>query len=208
MRKHVLVPCMAFAMLASSPLMATEISFSGGASGTDPLGHAYSFDGTTFRLGTVLPTTGFNPSGTPIGDGTGIRSFSISLVGPAPLNPTPVDVPNACPPGQYAVYISLNPLTIICVGLTGGGPIIRHTWQYEMRTAGVGGFEAPPEGVLFADTTGFEFTMAFPTPIDPSTFAFTATWSDVAAIPEPATAALFALGVAGLGVAVRRRRRA
>ena len=178
------------------PAQAAEVAFSGGPNGVDPLGHLYSFDGSTFRLASNLGD--FNPAHTPVGGGTGVASFSIALTGPGVFDPTPVGIPNACPAGQYAIYISLQPLIIVCVGYTGGGPFIRHTWTYSMRSPGVGTFDAPLDGGLVAGVSDFEFLIHFPTPIDPTSFSFNAAWSDVVSVPEPVSGALLLFGLAGL----------
>jgi hypothetical protein len=191
----------ALALLMQDPVHATDLVFSGGSSGTDPLGHPYSFDGTTFRLASGLGD--FNPSHGSVGSGTGVEAFSFTLTGPAVFDPGPVGLPNACPAGQYAVYLSLNPLVIVCMGFSGGGPFIRHNWQYSMRSAGTGGFDAPLGGGLKAGVSDFAFTLTFAQPVDPASFSFTAAWSDVSAVPEPASATLFGLGLAGW--AARRR---
>ena len=125
---------------AAHQVQAADMSFSGAADGVDPLGHNYSFNGSTFLLSSGSGT--FNPLGTLIGPGTVAASFSLALTGPVTFDPTPVGVPDACPPGQYAVYISFNPLTIICIGLA-TGPVIRHTWQYRMAQPGVITFDSP-----------------------------------------------------------------
>lgn len=191
--------------VSSLPVAAAEVPFSGGASGVDPLGHQYAFNATRFLLSTG--SLGFNPDGTLIGQGTSARSFNFTLTGPATLNPEPVNVPNACPEGQYATYINLNPLTIVCVGAIGGGPIIRHTWTYRMINPGTGTFDAP-EGAapLESRVSPFDFSLTFPQPVDPSTFSFTASWSDISPVPEPTTSALFLLGVATLVTWQRRVR--
>jgi hypothetical protein len=201
MYKHTRLLGAALTTLMLHPAQAAEVAFSGGASGVDPLGHAYSFDGTTFRLASAIGD--FNPAHTPIGSGTSAASFSFTLTGPTVFDPGPVLLPNACPPGQYAVYLSLNPLVIVCMGFSGGGPFIRNTWQYSMRSPGVGTFDGPVDGSLAAGVSDFQFTLTFPEPVATGSFSFNAAWSDVSAVPEPVGATLMLLGLAGLAAGRR-----
>ncbi|WP_287716702.1 hypothetical protein [Microcystis sp. M31BS1] len=182
-------------VLLGQSVQAKDIEFSGGASGVDPLGHSFAFDGTTFTLSSGSGT--FNPSGTDIGNA---KSFSFSLTNPAVFNPDPVSVPNACPPGQYAVELQGNPLKIVCVAFgKEDEEFIRYTWQYRMLPGGVITFNDPRGAGLTAGLSKFDFTLTFPQPIDVNNFSFTAKWSDVASVPEPSlTTGLLLLGFVGL----------
>ncbi|MFM6739726.1 MAG: hypothetical protein ACKPJT_30525 [Microcystis panniformis] len=156
-----LLLCAMASVLLGQSVQAKDIEFSGGASGVDPLGHSFTFDGTTFTLSSGSGT--FNPSGVDIGNA---KSFSFSLINPAVFNPDPVSVPDACPPGQYATYVSTNPVVIVCVGLGGEGPFIRYTWDYRMLPGGVITFNDPRGTGLTAGLSKFDFTLTFPQPID------------------------------------------
>lgn len=199
------VLALAAATLMQVSALAAEVVFSGGASGIDPLGNSYSFDGSDFLLSTGGAT--FNPLGTRIGNGTTARSFSFSLTGPAVFDPGPVLLPNACPPGQTAIYIHLNPTVITCIG-SFSGPKTRYDWPYRVVSSpGTVTFDAPTGGELVAGKSTFNFSIHFKQPVDASSFSFIGTWSDVSAVPEPAVAWSLALGLMAVGAAVGRSRR-
>ena len=191
---RLLLCAMASALLSQS-VQAKDIEFSGGPSGVDPLGHSFAFDGTTFTLSSGSST--FNPSGTGIEKA---KSFSFGLTSPGVFDPDPVDVPNACPPGQYATEISTNPVRIVCVAFgKEDEEFIRYTWQYRMLPGGVITFNDPRGTGLTTGLSKFDFTLTFPQPIDVNNFSFTAKWSDVASVPEPSlTTGLLLLGLSGL----------
>ena len=189
-----LLLCAMASVLLGQSVQARDIEFSGGASGVDPLGHSFAFDGTTFTLSSGSGT--FNPSGVDIGNA---KSFSFSLTNPAVFNPDPVSVPDACPPGQYATYINTNPVVIVCKNFITQKEFIRYTWQYRMLPGGVITFNDPQGTGLTAGLSKFDFTLTFPQPINVNNFSFTAKWSDVASVPEPSlTTGLLLLGFVGL----------
>ena len=71
---------------AAHQVQAADMSFSGAADGVDPLGHNYSFNGSTFLLSSGSGT--FNPLGTLMGPGTVAASFSLALTGPVTFDTT------------------------------------------------------------------------------------------------------------------------
>lgn len=200
----------ATALFSALPASAATVTFSGGPRGIDPLGNLYSFDGRTFTFTTGID--GFNPFGTLIGSGTGAKSISFTLNGPYTFDPTPApEIPNVCPPGQYAIYVSLNPLVITCVGMGGGVEETRYDWTY-LRTIDTSGpgvaatFNAPVGGELVRGISSFEFLLTLPQPIAVDSFSFTAAWSDVTAVPELGVAPMFVLGLGGILFGARRNK--
>jgi hypothetical protein len=196
---------LAVSALTQVSALAGEVVFSGGSSGIDPLGNGYSFDGSDFLLSTGSGT--FNPLAVAVGSGTTARSFSFKLIGPAVFDPEPVLVPNACPPGQTAIYIHLNPTVITCVS-SGSGPHTRYDWPFS-RVVGSPGtirFDAPVGGELVAGKSTFDFSLHFNQPVDAASFSFIGAWSDVSAVPEPASALYLALGLLAVGAAAGRSR--
>ena len=190
----ILSPLMALAVPA--PASAANIMFSGGVTGTDPLGGTYT-------AGPNDVTAGPNPFGFPTwgetvvnngGDfptfsGTSAVAFLFTYTGSA-ANPFNTDFDTGMtqighPQGQSWDTIFLSPT------------------QVEFVAPGLS--EPHPAGLSLTKGDQFDILVGFNNPIDPATFSFTGEW--IAAVPEPATWTLLILGFGAVGFAVRRGRR-
>jgi PEP-CTERM motif len=193
------------AVVAAAPAYALDVSFSGGVTGTDPLGGTYTAGpnsvtpgpnafgfptwGETFANNGGFPT--FNTLGV-TGDGANFaKAFIFTYTGSA----------------ANTINTSFD------TGLTQIGNPEGQGWNTFFLSPTKVEFVAPPAG---SDPAGpdlapgdnFDVIVGFNNPIDPATFSFTAQWLSVATVPEPGSWALMIVGAALTGAVARRRRQA
>ncbi|HEY4275569.1 MAG TPA: PEPxxWA-CTERM sorting domain-containing protein [Rhizomicrobium sp.] len=189
----ILSPVMALA--APSSASAANIMFSGGVTGTDPLGGTYTAGPNavtagpnTFGFPTWGETVVNNGGDFPTFSGTNAVAFIFTYTGSAPN--------------------SFN--TSFDIGMTQIGHPEGQAWDTVFLSPTKVEFMAPnasephPAGLSLTNGDQFDILVGFNNPIDPSTFSFTGEW--VAGVPEPASWALLLLGFGAAGIALRRRR--
>ena len=182
--------------LAPLPAHAVDLTFSGGASGADPLGGTYTAGPNAFGFATWAeapfnnggadPT--FNAGALSSGRGDFATRFIFTYTGSQPnafntsFDTGFTQIGN--PEGQAWNTTFLSPTQV----------------EFTAPTAG----EPAPAGHELDPGDQFFVLVGFTQPIDPSKFSFTVTWSDGA--PEPGTWLLMTAGVGVTGAALRRRR--
>jgi hypothetical protein len=185
---------------ATLPADAAQILFSGGVTGTDPLGGVYTAGPNAVTSGPNafgFPTWGEtyanNNNAYPTFHGGAATAFIFTYTGSAPN--------------------SIN--TSFDTGLTQIGNPEGQGWDTTYLSPTEVEFTAPtasephPAGLQLLSGDQFDVIVGFNNPIDPSTFSFTAGWvgNVVSAVPEPATWALFILGFGTVGCTLRSARR-
>jgi PEP-CTERM motif len=186
---------------AAAPAQAVDVTFSGGVTGTDPLGgsftagpnsvtagpNAFGFAtwGETFSNNGAEPV--FNSAGAANNGANFATAFIFTYTGSAP-NTINTDFDTGLtqignPEGQGWTTIFLSPTKVEFVAPPAG---------------------SDPAGPSLAPGDQFDVIVGFTHPIEPGSFSFTAQWLGV---PEPGTWTLLIGGLGLTGAALRRANR-
>jgi hypothetical protein len=170
---------------------AVEVSFSGGSTGSDPLGHTYqatnNFKSSWGEPGLGAGTLTFNPSN--ISNGAGNFATGFSFVFSAGVDGAIDQTPASGPTGfEFTTRFSELTQNIL--------------WNATFVGSNEVDFTAPVgTQINFGDQ--FFVNVAFTGTVNLDTFAFNAAWTDPAsavAVPSPGTLPLFAAGLGVLGL--------
>jgi hypothetical protein len=190
-------------LLSPLPAYAVNVTFSGGVTGTDPLGGIYT-------AGPNSVTPGPNPFGISTwGENVNNNNNAFPIFNAGGLANNGVATATAF----IFTYTGSAPNTIntsFDTGLTQIGHPEGQGWNTTFLSPTQVEFTEPtapeshPAGTSLAPGDEFDVIVGFTQPIDPATFSFTAQWIGV---PEPAIWGLMITGFGAMGAMLRRGRR-